>query len=237
MNRRLKLRALDGAFRKPRLLLWLLLPLMGFGSVVSQRPLTPASEGFIDRELIGDWTSAMDPHGRLALSISRTEAGLLEIRVYAPEKEGSPYLRYRAYSSRLDGVTYANLELVGYGCIDCDGAELMALRTEIFDPLGRIVAGRSGSSCTFIPMKYERTEDNRLVLFSQADSDFVNLTIEQDLLAGQTFGANAGELAGKPCITEAADKLRDFYSRNSAAIFPAAHAEAFVRRPPVMPAK
>lgn len=237
MNRRLKLRALDGAFRKPRMLLWLLLPLMGFGSVVSERPLTPASEGFIDRELIGDWTNAADSHGRLALSISRSETGLLEIRVYAPEKEGNPYLRYRAYSSRIDGVTYANLELVGYGCIDCDGAELMSLRTEIFDPLGRILAGRSGSSCTFIPVKYERTEDNRLVFYSHANSEFVNLAIEQDLLAGQTFGASAGELAGKPCITDTADKLRDFYSGNSASIFPAAHAETFVRRPAAAPAK
>jgi hypothetical protein len=221
---------LESFIRKPGVLLWLLLPLplMGFESVVSERPLTPANEGFIDRELIGDWMSATDEQGRLALSVVRAESGLLEFRAYDHEKEGSPYLRYRAFSSRLGDATYANLELVGYGCVDCSGAQLPIIRAEVFDPLSQIV-GRTGSTCKFILVKYEHTADDRLIVYSYGDSDFVKHAVEQQRLAGRVFGANAGDLAGEPCITDTAEKLREFYSQNAATLFPEAGAEEFVR--------
>lgn len=238
MNRRVELHAKDKLVNRPLRLWWLclLLPLMGFERVVSERPLTPTNEGFIDRAVIGDWAS-VDDAGKLALTIARDQSGLLEVRAYDHDVEGVPYLRYRAYSSRLGEDTYANLELVGYGCLDCDGAELAAARAEIFDPLSPIVA-RSGSTCKFILVKYQHTADDRLIVYSYGDSDFVTLAIEQERLAGRIFAANAGELAGAPCITDSAEGLYEFYSQNAAALFPETGAEAFVRlREPVPAAR
>jgi len=234
MNRRLIQRALDYFVSKPIRLGWLLLPLMGFERVVSEQPLTPASEGFIDRAVTGDWASATDEEGRLALSVTRAEAGRLEIRTYDHDEEGVPYLRYRAYSSRLGEDTYANLELVGYGCVDCDGAELTTIRAQVFDPLSQIVS-RSGATCIHMLVKYELTPDDRLIVHFNGGSDVVKLAFEQQRLAGRVFGANAGELAGDPCITETAEKLREFYLQNAAALFPEAGAEVFVRRHGVAP--
>jgi hypothetical protein len=228
VNRRLNLRVLDYFVGKPIRLWWLLLPLMGFDSVVSEHPLTPANEGFIDRTVTGDWVIASDGQNQVALSITRTETGLLEVRTYVHDEAGTPYLRYRGYSSRLGDNTYANLELVGYGCNDCDGAELTALRTEIFDPLSPILASRAGSSCTFILVRYELTADNRLIVFRYGDDDLVKLAIQQRQLAGRLFGTNAGDLAGEPCITDTAAKVREFYAEHAAALFPTAQAETFV---------
>jgi hypothetical protein len=230
VNRRLNQRVLDYFVRKPIRLGWLLLPLMGFDSVVSEEPLAPANEGFIDRAVIGDWAIATDGENKVALSITRAESGLLEVRSFDHEKEGVPYLRYRAYSSRLGDDTYANLELVGYGCIDCDGAELMRLRTEIFDPLSQIVARGASSTCTFILVKYDLTDGGDLVVYDYGDSNLVKAAIEERRLAGRVFGASAGDLAGDPCITDTADKLREFYGENTAALFPTAQAETFVRQ-------
>ena len=225
----MNLRALDYFVRRPIRLCWLLLPLMGFESVVSEHPLSPPNEGFIDRGVIGDWALADDGERKLALSVSRAESGLLEVRAYDHAREGIPYLRYRAYSSRLGEDTYANLELVGYGCVDCDGVQLTKIRVEVFDPLAQIV-GRTGATCTFILVKYRHTvADDRLVVYPYGDSDFVKLAIEQQRLAGRVFGANAGDLAGEPCIAETADGLREFYSQNAAMLFPESGAQAFVR--------
>ena len=228
VNRRMLLRALDYFVSKPVRLWWLLLPLMGFESVVSESPLSPASEGFIDRDVIGDWAFATDEQRKLVLSVARAETGLLEVRAYDHAMAGIPYLRYSAYSSRLGEDTYANLELVGYGCVDCDGAELTRIRSEVFDPLGQIL-GRTGATCTFILVKYRHTADDGLIVYPYGDTDFVKLAIEQQRLAGRVFGANAGDLAGEPCVSDSADKLREFYSQNAAALFPEAGAEAFVR--------
>ena len=227
----MELRALDYFVRKPIRLGWLLLllPLMGFESVVSERPLTPANEGFIDRGVIGDWAIATDAQRKLVLSVARAESGLLEVRAHDHAREGIPYLRYRAYSSRLGEDTYAVLELVGYGCVDCDGEQLPIIRAEVFDPLAAIV-GRAGATCKFILVKYRHTAANdRLVVYSYGDSDFVKLAIEQQRLAGRIFGANSGDLAGEPCITDTADRLREFYSQNAAALFPEAGAQEFIR--------
>jgi hypothetical protein len=224
----MELRALNYFVRKPVRLWWLLLPLMGFESVVSERPLTPTNEGFIDRDVIGDWALATDTQRKLVLSIARAESGMLEVRAHDHAEAGVPYLRYRAYSSRLGEDTYANLELVGYGCVDCSGAQLPIIRAEVFDPLSQIV-GRTGSTCKFILVKYEHTADDRLIVYSYGDSDFVKHAVEQQRLAGRVFGANAGDLAGEPCITDTAEKLREFYSQNAATLFPEAGAEEFVR--------
>ena len=231
MSLREILRARDGVARRLIRLWWLclLLPLMGFERVVSEQPLTPTSEGFIDRDVIGDWTMASDAEGKLAFTIAREQSGLLEIRAYDHDVEGVPYLRYRAYSSRLGDDTYANLELVGYGCLDCDGADLARIRSEIFDPLSRIV-GRSGSSCIYILVKYRHASDGRLIVYAYSDGDLVRHAIEEQRLAGRVFGPAALELAGEPCITDSADRLREFYTRNAAALFPEAGAEAFVRQ-------
>jgi hypothetical protein len=231
VNRRVELHAKDKLVNRPLRLWWLclLLPLMGFERVVSERPLTPTNEGFIDRAVIGDWASASGDAGTLALTISREQSGLLEVRTFDHDVEGVPYLRFRAYSSRLGDDTYANLELFGYGCLDCDGAELATARAEIFDPLSQIVA-RSGSTCKFIVLKYQHTADDRLIVYSYGDGDFVKLAIEQQRLGGRVFAANAGELAGVPCITESAEGLHEFYSRNAAALFPEAGAQTFVRQ-------
>jgi len=223
------LRALNYFVRKPIRLWWLLLPLMGFESVVSENPLTPSDQGFLDRAVIGDWAAATDEQRKPALSVARAESGLLEVRAYFHDREGVPYLRYRAYSSRLGDDTYANLELVGYGCVDCDGAQLTRIRTQVFDPLGQIL-GRTGATCTFILVKYEHTADDRLIVYPYGDGDFVKLAVEQQRLAGRLFGNNAGRLAGAPCITDTAERLREFYAQNAAALFPEAGAEVFVRQ-------
>lgn len=226
-----KLHARDRFAGRPIRLWWLclLLPLMGFERVVSEQPLTPTSEGFIDRAVIGDWAIASDADAKLALTIAREQSGLLEVRTYDHDVEGVPYLRFRAYSSRLGDDTYANLELVGYGCLDCDGADLARIRSEIFDPLSRIV-GRAGSSCIFILVKYQHTPDGRLLVYSYGDGDLVRHAIEERRLAGRIFDTGARELAGEPCITDSADRLREFYTRNAAALFPEAGAEGFVRQ-------
>lgn len=229
MNFRTKLHALGYFVRKPVRLWWLVLPLMGFESVVSEQPLSPASEGFIDRGVIGDWAIATDGQRKLALSVSRAESGLLEVRAYDHAIEGIPYLRYRAYSSHLGEDTYANLELVGYGCVDCDGTELTRIRTTVFDPLGQIV-GRTGATCKFILVKYELTADDRLIVYRYGDSDFVKLAVQQQRLAGRIFGADAGQLAGEPCITDTAESVRAFYTENASELFPEAGAEAFIRQ-------
>lgn len=229
MNFRMKLRDLDCFVRKPVRLWWLVLPLMGFESVVSEQPLSPASEGFIDRGAIGDWAIATDGERKLALSVSRAESGLLEVRAYEHAIEGTPYLRYLAYSSRLGEDTYANLELVGYGCVDCDGAALTRIRTTVFDPLGQIV-GRTGATCKFILVKYELTADDRLIVYRYDDGEFVKLAVQQQRLAGRIFGASAGQLAGEPCITDTAERVREFYTENAAELFPEAGAEVFIRQ-------
>ena len=46
---------------------------------------------------------------------------------------------------------------------------------------------------------------------------------------GEMLGANAGDLAGEPCITDTAEKLREFYAENTAALFPEARAEELIR--------
>lgn len=227
----MKLHARDRFAGRPVRLWWLclLLPLMGFERVVSEQPLTPTSQGFIDRAVIGDWANESDAEGKLALTISREQSGLLEVRAYDHDVEGVPYLRYRAYSSRLGDDTYANLELVGYGCLDCDGAELAAIRSEIFDPLSRIV-GRAGSSCIYILVKYQNAADGRLIVYSYGDGNLVTRAIEEQRLAGRIFEAGARELAGEPCITDSGEKVREFYLQHAAALFPEAGAEAFVRQ-------
>jgi hypothetical protein len=222
------LRALECFARKPIRLCWLLLPLMGFECVMSERPLSPPEQGFIDRAVIGDWASATDAQGRLVLSIGRTQSGLLDVRLFDGDYEGVRFLRYRAYSSRLGEDTYANLELVGYGCEDCDGSELSVMRSEVFDPLSQIVADRAGSTCTFIIVKYELADANRLIVHRYGDSDLVKRAIEQRQLAGRLFGSNAGDVTGEPCVTDTAERLREFYSQNDTALF---ESELLVRRP------
>jgi hypothetical protein len=226
------LRALECIARKPIRLCWLLLPLMGFECVMSERPLSPPEQGFIDRAIIGDWASATDEQGQLALRVTRSQGGLLEVQLFDGDFDGVRYLRYRAYSSRLGEDTYANLELVGYGCEDCDDPEAATMRSEVFDPLSQIVADRAGSTCTFIIVKYELADADRLIVHHYGDSGLVRRAIEQRQLAGRVFGSTAGDVAGEPCITDTAERLREFYTENAAALFPLAESEALVRRRP-----
>jgi hypothetical protein len=215
---------------KPVRLSWLLLPLMGFECVMSERPLVPFEDGFIDTTLVGHWYEQSEDSDSTELAISVRDDGMMAVELILADEEERPYYTYRAYASRLGDETYANLELLDISCPECTDVDFGAAREEFFDDHHPIIADTDRASCTFIVIKYEHVEDDRLVVYWQ-DSSPVKDAIERQQLAGRIFAESDGELVGEPCITATAANLAAWIAGNTEAMFSSGDTSVYIRRP------
>jgi hypothetical protein len=215
---------------RPVRISWLLLPLMGFECVMSERPLVPFEDGFVDVGLVGHWYEQSEDSDDTELEISLREDGMMEIELILADEEERPYYTYRGYAARLGEDTYANLELLDISCLECGQVEFGAARAEFFEDHHPIIADTDRASCTFIVIQYEHTEDDRLVVYWQ-DSSGVKSALEQQQLAGRIFAEDDGDLEGEPCITATAASLSAWIAANTEAMFSPADSSVYLRRP------
>ena len=205
---------------------WLMLPLMGFECVMSEHPLVSLEEGFIDEALVGHWIETSDG---TELVISMRDDGLMNVEMGETDEGERSFYAYRGYSSRLGEDTYANLEFFDVGCEGCDQGELDIGRAEIFEDFAPILAETDGATCTFIIIRYEHTEDDRLIVYWQRRSN-VKSAIEEQELAGRLFAETDSELDGEPCITASSTELVEWIIANPEALSSATDSDEYVRR-------
>ena len=156
--------AFDYLIARPLRFSWLLLPLMGFECVMSEHPLVPFEEGFVDPALVGRWLQTGEDADAAEVVISMQDDGLMAIDFIGKDEAEQPFYSYRGYASRLGEETYANLELTDMGCLACEPDYRDTIRADFFRDFAPIIAGSDAASCTFIIVRYEHTEDDRLII-------------------------------------------------------------------------
>jgi hypothetical protein len=186
---------------------WLLLPLLGFECVMSEQPLVPFEDGFVDPALVGTWIESGEDPDTSELLITLRDDGRMAVDVIQTDDNERPFYSYRGYAARLGDDTYANLELVAAGCQACTPAELESARAEFAEENFPIIAGTEAASCTYIVIRYEHTDDDRLIINWQ-DNTAVLSAIAQDRLEGRVFSEADGDFAGQPCVTTAPASCR-----------------------------
>ena len=215
------------AIRRPALLIWLAFPLMGVECVMSEQPLTPFEDGFIDNAAIGEWAIENEPGQELSLSVRVEDTGMMGVRYYARDVPRS-YIDYRGYSSRLGDRTFINLQLIDTGCEYCSEAHLAEARAELAAARQNFIGPDATGTCSYLIVRYELLDDDRLVLYPMA-VDSAATAIDSVELSGRYFPESAGRfLRGRPCVSVSTAELRSFVSENPETLFPGA--SRFVRR-------
>lgn len=218
-------------------LLWAVPALMamdGPGCVMSERPL--ARGDGIDERLLGEWVVEGDPDAKLALRVGLVDADTIEIR--SIESDGS-YIVLTGYTSTIGEASYASLQFVDAGCIDCSPAELAAIKAQFETDYADVIATDPANDCTHLIVRYALDAEGRLRHFGMEPRRMLEV-VESGELAGEgrRSGGPAPPAPPAPdeadgfdyvCVTASADDLRSYVRDNGLAIF-ADESEVMVRR-------